>query len=1240
MHRPELVVLTVTVLLFTGTALCFNSSPEFCVCGSNQTWNQDCKPLEDLLDSSTIPNNSVFSFCPGVHTLTQPCHITGVRNITLRAAMIGETFTAIRCESNNAGIHFSNVTGLTIRGIAVYNCGMHVNVQDNRTIKAAMVFEGGENITLQSVFASKSLVAAISLVDVAGHIVIEGSVFANATISEENKQYLFGNFIGYGKNNHSRTSKIIVKVKDTRFENNWFQNNSACNYKDQHLSAGLALILRHGNVDISLSNVTLSGNNGCAGGNVAIVLFDLGNLVGDTLISIGNGTNIEGGRGNVGGGISVTLVNSKDNPNSSQRTINDSLLLHIRDTTFSDNAADFVGGAIYLKHLETDHFSSVGIVKIENCTFEGNRLTGNVSGGMALHMTTFIVREYQFHQRPQMKVLVSVCNFTGHTSKFSGELGNAVIFVKTSPYFRISDSSVMNNNCTGLLAISSNVVVSKEVKISKNNALSGGGMLLCAGAVLYLGVDAHLLITGNHARLTGGGIHIERECIINRPRCFFQYSSSTLEKPSTKQPQVIVEDNTAESAGDNIYGGSVDNCYLINVSHADSRKSLDIFNRIFQGPRNNPFNMGNNSVIASPPRQVCQVNNGTRETNCVKIEKEIYPGETLHIDGVVVFGQLNGAVPGTVYLEVDHRQDHAVNIPKNYMVQTVPTKSPQRLSYRIYSKKENITAKLYLRVTQIVSDHIAPLELSVKIKQCPLGLTLSYNKSTQTTCSCNELRPYAHKKLKCYISQKVGIEYQPPVWIGMVQKQGSLSIAVSRTCPQDYCNDTEKIFLDLKTLKVNSTIQCYFNRIGVLCGGCEEGYSLLLGGSKCSQECSNYYLFLLLVFALAGIALVFFVTFLNLTVTEGTTNGLIFYANTIQIYAFFMFEKNKTYFAQFLKVFIAWLNLDFGIETCFFIGMDSFSKTLLQFAFPLYIWTIAGTIIWLSKYAVVAKLCGKNSIKVLATLILLSYSKILHAIVESLHFSPVHYLSQNGTVEYSLHWTTDGRLRYLEGKHAVVFFVGATFAVGALPCMLTLLCIQKIGLVSNWPSFCWVYRLKPFFDAFTGPFTDKGRFWVGFLLLTRIFIMALYSFNFNSSDTVVIATIVLTCFVLLLIAVLLPKGVYKKHSLNSLETFFIANLGCLFLGLFCSVYYDNETVKKYVVGISISLSFIVFVLILSRHVLVRMKCRHVLELYRFRQRQHREQHSYTESGSNHTMHQPPYSTFNNEEREPLLSTMD
>ena len=74
-----------------------------------------------------------------------------------------------------------------------------------------------------------------------------------------------------------------------------------------------------------------------------------------------------------------------------------------------------------------------------------------------------------------------------------------------------------------------------------------------------------------------------------------------------------------------------------------------------------------------------------------------------------------------------------------------------------------------------------------------------------------------------------------------------------------------------------------------------------------------------------------------------------------------------------LSVFIAWLNLDLGIETCFYNGMDAYMKMWLQFAFPFYVWALVCMIILGSHYSGrVAKTFGSNPVVVLSTLFLLS----------------------------------------------------------------------------------------------------------------------------------------------------------------------------------------------------------------------------------------------------------------------------
>jgi len=86
-----------------------------------------------------------------------------------------------------------------------------------------------------------------------------------------------------------------------------------------------------------------------------------------------------------------------------------------------------------------------------------------------------------------------------------------------------------------------------------------------------------------------------------------------------------------------------------------------------------------------------------------------------------------------------------------------------------------------------------------------------------------------------------------------------------------------------------------------------------------------------------------------------------------------------------LSVFIAWLNLDFGFEVCLYDSMDTYAKVWLQFVFPIYIWVMVLLMIVSSHYSTTAaKVISKNAVKVLATLFLLSFAKLLRTIIATL----------------------------------------------------------------------------------------------------------------------------------------------------------------------------------------------------------------------------------------------------------------
>ena len=97
-------------------------------------------------------------------------------------------------------------------------------------------------------------------------------------------------------------------------------------------------------------------------------------------------------------------------------------------------------------------------------------------------------------------------------------------------------------------------------------------------------------------------------------------------------------------------------------------------------------------------------------------------------------------------------------------------------------------------------------------------------------------------------------------------------------------------------------------------------------------------------------------------------NGLIFYTNIVYANKSILLPFKKT---NFITAFVSWLNLELGIDTCYFPGMDTYIKTWLKLAFLAYVLSLVILVINISSYSTrFANLIGKkNPLATLATLI-------------------------------------------------------------------------------------------------------------------------------------------------------------------------------------------------------------------------------------------------------------------------------
>ena len=468
--------------------------------------------------------------------------------------------------------------------------------------------------------------------------------------------------------------------------------------------------------------------------------------------------------------------------------------------------------------------------------------------------------------------------------------------------------------------------------------------------------------------------------------------------------------------------------------------------------------------------------------------------------------------------------------------------------------------------------------IDIPLEDCPTGFTLTTTPPYICTC---------HPTLEdngitvCVISNHTGWVYRSgTVWVSdSFSVNETNTVVVHQYCPYDYCKP-ENISVDLKF----PDIQCAFNHSGVLCGGCYGNLSLALGTSRC-LPCDNRYVSLLIVFLFAGFVLVFFIKVLDLTVAKGTINGLIFYANIVWANKSILFPTTETLHPaqQILHTFIAWLNLDLGVETCFIDGLDAYWKTWLQFVFPLYVWSITGVVIIASHYSTRAsKIFGNNSVPVLATLILLSYTKLLRTIITSLGFSLLNYPEGTRVV-----WSFDGNIPYFGAAHSILFLVAlAALLLLWLPYTTVLLTLQWLRRKSYLKLLRWINRWKPFFDAYFGQLKPEHHYWVGLLLLVRVVLLVLFA----ATSAVVPRINILAIAVLgpsLFIYTSLRGLMYKSICLSIFEGSFIVNLTVL--GVAKLYMLPNDPGHTPVVYTSIGVVFIEFLAIVIYHTWSRLK---------------------------------------------------
>ena len=553
------------------------------------------------------------------------------------------------------------------------------------------------------------------------------------------------------------------------------------------------------------------------------------------------------------------------------------------------------------------------------------------------------------------------------------------------------------------------------------------------------------------------------------------------------------------------------------------------------------------------PLSVCPcLSNGSY--NCYEAHVySVFPGQVLHMN-LIVSTRWTEFSPTIV---AANTIDDDCSIVDGYQLsQTHFNDGCNIYSYTIWPNKESIKeCKLFIGLSEM------PEMFYVEIKPCPKGFTLI---SSIKACYCDPLLNNDKVSItSCNIND--GTILRPAnSWIFAETVNISYSYDVSPQCPFDYCLPHPS-HLNLS----DPDSQCQFKRTGVLCGECKQGLSTVFGSSRC-KHCSNLYVFTIIPIVIAGIVLVIMLFTFNLTVTNGIINTLIFYVNIISInYSQFCFHSNSPD-CTILSLF----NLDLGIETCFYDGMDGYTKIWLQLAFPSYLMIIAFTLVIASRHSTkLQRLTANRVLKVLATLFLLSYTKVLLTTCQVLFFfSPVTHLPSNHT---TLVWSVDTGVMLFGVKFCILYSV----------CLILFIILLIFNVVLLFPRtvsrWSFINYFKPLLDVYFSPYKPKYPYWTGLQLLIRSSIFGLSALSRNIS---LFSGTVLVVIVLCTHGIIQP---FKCTFNNFQESLILLDLSVVYVA---ALYSDdvNRFYKLLIIRILIIIVLIYFILFIFCHCVMLM----------------------------------------------------
>ena len=1200
-HYTLLLIAIVLCSSYVSTKEIFiNSSQDFEQHVCNSTYSHQTISL--VLNSSLMYNITKNSFC-----------FMGKVDITIRSST--NSPAVISCVHDDyipvptLGLAFIN-SSVTLQGVTFINCGAYLNILPDGIIdtfnSSSLYYSSTHAAALLFIQCTLNM-SEVGLTSSYGFAVIGinlmDSVLQNVNVLNSSASAIMYNYynetIGCGTMLHflsypqrEEVTSHEVSIEQSTFISNFDSHNRSCSSNmdvesgsEMVVSAAALTILytQHDyEANVCINNSIFILNVGSVGGAVLILHYNSHHRGIVNIHNAGFSSNhILGLQRCYGGDVSFNFLSSL----GIQTTNETSSLLIVKNTTIHDRLFHhpeqnkYKTGAIYIGIKKKDAVNMTMLFKDIKCR-----------NAVAIYTGVCMFAEMLgIYKHGSVSISIESVDATNNTLFSITPNAGMFAFNQVNCYIngtKENPSNFRDNVGVIIDATNTNIYLSGDILFDGNKGISGAAIKMKYGSRLNFLNGLTTNFTNNQAVL-GGAIYAD---VNNKQEeCAFYFQSN-----NSNDIKVFFNNNIATEAGNDIYAFPIYDCRFDDSSNFYTPyQTMDFYTQIFH-----LFDHPGNGVWSFSTKPTKLLLNNTMTSNG---DIYVYPGQMVSLN-LSALDELNRFVYTNVKVEIiPEKRDSISHLWLSYedKVQIIQESRSNNnytnIRFTVHTTtvhNRSLNGKLILSLP----DYPETVYSEVHIHPCPLGFIL--DNITTGDCVCSPAL-YAFAKdnsisMICSIQTQTFTRSTSTVsWAGSIQMKNGIKVfGISLSCPLNNCvgnpllnyfqstGGTEMFVAYQTNGEFQRTPLCINHRQGPLCGKCEDGLSVVFGSHKC-MHCSNKWIWTVLVQVALGPIVIYLLYALRLTLTTGTLNGIIFYAqaanggltNLLSLHSgvSFLLTAAEKFSIGFLSV----LNLKVGLPLCFYDGMTELWKKGLNLVFPIYLLTIVVVLIILSRYSTwLSNRVSHSSVQVLVTVVHLSFSKLLIAIIDV--FTPARIYTDNGYIDV---WYWDGTVRYLSPEHRnLVIYASLIVFPLIIPYITLLLLAKPLRRCSLADKY-----LRPVLEAIHAPYKEGKKYWFVLRLVLVIILYIIYAvYGGKQYFKIYLVSTPILMFFVIGQAYIKP---FKNDFINIMDIWLMFNITFLYTTTWYYVITHQLDIVVTICVVGVLLVFINFLLILVYHLL-------------------------------------------------------